>query len=273
MKNVSSLRASITAMALIGGCLFAGSAFAQACTTNNWSSVTGAPTADGPANAQARYVGSCSLAVDASTTSYVQDDNPNSEQSYRARFYVYLSDLTAATDAPIFETDAFTVTVSLAGGNYTFGSNAGISVSAYDGWNSLELSWDNTGTFSMESGYVETVNIAGQDVLQDVTVPAVTNGADTTLITFARLGSLDGSATGTILFDDFESRRTEAIGQLMRGNADGNTSVDVLDALAIVDERFPPNTVAPGQPDCTLDGNVNVLDALCVVDIRFPPTP
>lgn len=254
MKKAYSLRASIAATALVGGCLFAGSALAD-CTTDNWSSLTNgdALTASGPASGQARYVGRCSLAVDGGATAFVEDTSPDGETSYRARFYVLTNALGDTSGTEIFETNAFTIDVVRDGNDVTF--NVGDASSAGRvGWNSVEVHWD-------ESSSNANLLVNSGDVAD-----AVTGAVGSTPITYARLGNLNGVG-GSLIFDDFESRRTETIGRLMPGDATGNGQVNSGDITSVVNE-FLGLAVAAGVPDCNEDGQVNSGDITCVVN-RF----
>ena len=79
-----------------------------------------------------------------------------------------------------------------------------------------------------------------------------------------------GGFTGDIYFDAYEAHRTTNVGALLNCDAEGDTDIDINDALADVDEVFgAPSILASGQPDCDNNGSVNINDALGIVDIVF----
>ena len=73
-------------------------AFGQ-CSTDNWTTVTGTPDAQGPPSGK-KYEQNCGLTVDAATApSYVTTDTPIDETTFSARFYLLTEALNIATGA------------------------------------------------------------------------------------------------------------------------------------------------------------------------------
>ena len=73
--QLNAIRFTALALALSGASLAYSSA-ASACTTDAWSSVTGAPTAAEP-NTVKRYSGVCGMQPALAGSSFVTDDSPN----------------------------------------------------------------------------------------------------------------------------------------------------------------------------------------------------
>ncbi len=63
-----------------------------------------------------------------------------------------------------------------------------------------------------------------------------------------------------------------AAGQGIAGDADGSGVVGPADVTAILDAILGTHA-APGNPDCTSDGNVNVLDVICVQQVIAATAP
>jgi hypothetical protein len=153
---------------------------------------------------------------------YVQNDTPDSETHYRARFYFDPNSITmAAGDMPVIfagyhdTTQVFCIQLQKAGGVYqvriSMRSDAGTWtysswVNITDGWNALEIEWYaalNTGSMKL-----------WVDGSEGTTVDSVDN--DTLTLTGVRLGvmSVPTGTRGVVHFDDFESRRFSQIGTL-----------------------------------------------------------
>jgi hypothetical protein len=210
----------------------------------------------------------CALAV--TEQAHVQS-NFASDTRYRARFYV-LNDLSGVGEVDIFEAysdDAATsplFKVSLDGSTFVFnatdaGGTTG-EAAASSGWNLIEFDWDSdSSTFSY------WVN-ADASVDPETGIEDAGSGS----VEAVRLGAPNGFApqTGKLTFDAFESRRTTAAGPLVACDAQGDTDIDINDALAVVDEVFGvPAVLASGQPDCDSNGDININDVLAIVDIVF----
>lgn len=254
--------------------LFLAAQAASACTLNNWSAVVGldetdasqgtiAPGGPNPTAPDevlsARYSGLCAMA--ASGQGYVEDTSPGGIDRIRARFYV-LADNT--DNAVVYEgfngtTSIFTVQVG-SDGVVTL-SGDGISppltaAGSSGNWNSIELDW----------------NAGGDQVSLWVNSDAATESADDTgglnsgqVVTSVQLGNLSAAA-GSLSFDAYESRRTTEVGRLLRGDADGNSTVGGGDITAIIDE-FLNGNIAEGQPDCDENGSIGAGDISCIIQI------
>lgn len=238
------------------GLLFASQA-ALACTTDNWNGgvngMLNAAQPDDPTNPAARYSGLCGLEVVGAQTAYVQDNSPGGIDRIIARFYVLAGNDSQAivyrgrdgSGGTLFE-------ISIAaGGTVTATSGAGNASAAgvAGNWNSIEIDW------SSGSGMTLTVNGG---------MPVTAGSSTTGLVSNVRLGNLN-SANGTLTFDAYESRRSTAIGRLLRGDANNSGTVNIVDASAIIAEL--DGTLQTGQPDCNENGVVNIVDASCVITL------
>lgn len=251
-----------TAIAALG--LLAGGSVASACTLSAWSSQSGtAPAIGGPGDTVelARYSGICSMQA-AGDDQFVQDNSPAAEGALIARFYFLAS---GSGDATIYEAfsdegaGSSVFSVSADGTNVTVTPASGSAASAAmkAGWNSVEVSWTAGGAISL------WVNSDSTSAAADGT--GSDSGAAT--VEAIQLGSLGGLGGFTsVNFDQYESRRTTAIGREVAGDGNADGQVSVFDAIGIVGEVVN-GTAAPGQPDCNEDGNVSVFDAICVVQI------
>ena len=264
--------ATRTAAAVFLAGLMMAAQSAMACTLQSWSAAVGldetdaslgtiAPGAPNPGGTDEvlspRYSGRCAMA--ASGQGYVEDVSPGGIDRIRARFYVLANH---TSDAVLYQglngggSEVFRV-LFLADGRVRLRSG-GVNADA-DGpdagnlneWNSIEIDWD--------AGADEMSILVNGDGPAPVSFP----GAET--VSKVRLGNLN-SATGTMNFDAYESRRTTPIGELVACDAQGDGSINVLDALAVINEINDAG-LATGQPDCSLDGAVNVLDALDIINI------
>ncbi|NEZ03167.1 hypothetical protein G4Y73_03260 [Wenzhouxiangella sp. XN201] len=245
------------------------SAQAQTCTTTNWlGGQTGSPTVGKQDGDNRRYGGPCGMRVALNGTAhYVTDDTPNAEETYIARFYVFLENpgtgpinLFAADDGAgndvievVFENGAITLYVEDQSGTPHAIPAGGVAVG--NGWHSVEFAWEQLGSAQI------SLNVDGAGE-QTATV-------DTTGITIANahLGNLNGAAGGGLVdFDDFDSRRSSKPGRLTVGDANADAAMGVGDLVAILSE-MNEQSFAAGQPDCNEDGNVAVGDLVCVLDI------
>ena len=265
MKNAtrkSSLGRMLAAGALVAGAMFAASG-AMACTVDNWSSnfgdglAAGDPVADGIA----RYQGLCGLEI--TGTGYVQDDSPGGIDRIVARFYV-LNDNTAETTIyrGFSSTDGtgelFNVTLDDAGGVTLTDTSTGQSVSdsGATNWLSVEIDWvrDASGSISLK--------VNGQTEQST----SIDNSGSASLAS-VRLGNLDGAA-GSVGFDSYESRRSTAVGRLLRADANNDGVITSGDITVSVNEIFD-DTLATGQPDCNEDGNITSADITCTANVIF----
>jgi hypothetical protein len=248
---------AIAALALLGQP-------ALACTAGAWSADTGVAVGgpEGNPATLARYSGLC--AMQAASSVHVEDASPGGISRIRARFYMLANNTASADVYRGFNgtgSQVFEVSVDPGNGNVTLssgGTNATCTGCANAGeWNSIELDWDaGGGALSLWVNSDATTDAAD----------ATASLSSSQTVSSVRLGNLNG-ASGAMNFDSYESRRTTAIGRLVRGDANGDGSVSVFDAIAVVNESSGTGSPAPGQPDCNEDGAVSVFDAICVVNV------
>jgi hypothetical protein len=104
------------------------------------------------------------------------------------------------------------------------------------------------------------------DATSDPATATISAGTGT--VDSVRLGLVDGLGGfgGGAIFDAYEAHSATAVGLLNKFDADGNSSINVLDAVAQINE-INEISLAAGQPDCNLSGgNINVLDAVCIIN-------
>lgn len=245
----------------------------EVCTTNNWSSVVGdTELSVGLAGADNRkYSGPCGLRVNlAGTDSYVQDDSPLNESIFNVRFYFYFNDVTEevvmyqaldGSGVPVIE--AYYDPAGAIPGIYVDFSNgvATESVPATGlgtGWHSLEIQWSATGNpnVRLQQGDTSTSQTWSNPLdMSGVTVES------------ARLGAIGTVPTsGSIDFDDYDSRREGTPGRLVVGDANGDDGVNAQDFVQVINEILGSD-VGEGQSDCTEDGGINAQDFVCVINI------
>jgi hypothetical protein len=263
---------------LAAGLLTLGMA-AQACTLDAWDDNTSTASAGGPGepNNFARYSGLCAMqtvSATAGATPAVLNNGqagatsgPGVEESMIARFYFIANGTGTATLFQTYAEDAgttpvYTVNYDSTSGNVTVvsedgGTNAVAPVSASKNWHSVEVSWAQGGAINL------WVDVDAED---DPANGTGTSGNAASVISAVVLGDVGATSTFTdIIFDSYESRRTSAIGRLRVGDATGDDTVNIIDAISVVNEIN--GTPSVGQPDCTEDGAVNIIDAICIVNI------
>ncbi len=160
--------------------------------------------------------------IDDNTSIYVQDDTPNNETQYRARFYVNPNSLALGSGEVV---DLFTgrngttdvLRIQLQKNGATYQVRAGLlndagtwtDTSWYDvpnAWSAVEIHYQafaNSGSLTL-----------WLDDVQKQSLTFIDN--DTRTLTDVRLGAqgVDTNTSGTLYFDDFESRRFSYIGTL-----------------------------------------------------------
>jgi len=270
--NYKSLLGTAVAAALMFG-----AQAASACAISAWSSATGLTVADTgePTAGFSRYSGRCSVRVASANGAigrFVTDTTPNNEATYRARFYYYTGDITGSTDIFQARNTGGTNIIRVAhdGTALSFTTNTGgaaQNVTVQDNkYYAIELAWAaGAGTGSMSA----TVTGAGSNTpAGTATFTNLANSADS--ITDARLGLVTGTPTVTapVFFDEFDSRRTQNPGLLLRGDANGDLSVLVGDAIQARNEALG-GALTIGQGDCNQDGFVLVGDAICIRNIAL----
>lgn len=271
---------------LLGAALVAALAFganaASACAISAWSSATGLTVADTgePGAGFSRYSGRCSLRVPSFTAGgrFVQDNTPNNEVSYRARFYYYTGDISGA------ETDIFQarntggtniIRITHDGSVLRFYTNTGgaaQSVTVADSkYYSIELAWA-AGTVSPATTGTFTATVRDNSTTATGTAnfTGLANSADS--ITDARLGLIAAATTPTVTapvyFDEFDSRRTTNPGLLCRGDANNDTAIGSADRIVVTNEILSTGaTPAIGQPDANHDGSVGSADRIVITNL------
>jgi hypothetical protein len=164
--------------------------------------------------------------VDDATTIYVNDDNPNAESRYRARFYFDPNSITMANNDAHFifkgfmgtATDIMQVELRNSAGAYQIRGKLLNDASAFvvtnwftisDAPHFIEVDWRAATAVGANNGGL-TLWIDG---VQQADLVGVDN--DTWRIDRVRLGALagmDAGTNGTYYFDAFESRRQTYIG-------------------------------------------------------------
>jgi len=239
---------------------------AWACSTAAWNGGTSGAAVAGSPTSIPRYSELCALEV--TGTGHVQSNYAVDEARYRARFYVLdgVSGTGSADIFTVYSDDAASsplFKVSFDGSQFTFdatdaGGNSA-SAAAKSGWNVVELDWTADGNLTFW-------------VNADATTDAATGSASagTGVVGAARLGAPAGlgGLTGKVVFDAFESHRETPIGLLIKGDANGNSSINIFDMISIQNEILDPvGKLAVGQPDCNENGSINIFDMICVQNI------
>lgn len=218
--KTESLRIALVLTGLCAGLMAATTA--QACALSAWSSTAGTPVANQPNGSPpvARYSGFCAMQADA-IGDFVIDNTPKDVSIYHVRFYVYTGTHTGS-NADIFQArdDIGTnlIRVRYNGTQLTFTMNGtGTSRTAAveaNRWYSIELDWEASATGSLTIA----LQGAGSDTPIAVTpMSGVNNASDR--ITEARLGKIEGSGTGFMNFDAFDSRSGANPRQLIEDNS------------------------------------------------------
>lgn len=262
-------RAVVASAMIIGAALAAPSA--MACTLANWSSTSGSVVANNPNGSDgdppadttnvARYSGSCGARM--TGQGFVQDNNPGGISRIVARFYV-LNELSGGSTA-VYEgyssttgTGAlFTVEMDDSGlvTLTDVATSQSVSQSSATNWASVEIDFGQ----SAGDGFI-SLSVNGQTAVDQT---GLSNSGSA--IQSVRLGNLDGAA-GALNFDAYESRRSTAVGRLLRADGSGDEAINSSD-LAILVNELGGSFLAQGQPDCNEDGTVNSQDISCLVNI------
>ena len=254
MKTATRL---ISSAVLLTSAFFVSSTFA--CTTDAWDSIGGAPLADDPLNDVNRVSGFCGLKV--TGNEHVVDNSPAAETTFIARFYIFPKNIGAGTHE-IFaaysdEAGAKKIVITYDGTNinldataFTGGGTASFSADTTH-WNLVEFQWT-----SGENGSLWVNADATVDPASD------TFASGTGSIEQVRLGAVTDIGAGNALFDDYESHRSLPVGELLMGDANGNGSLTIADAIGLFNELN--DTLQPGQPDCNTSGSITIADAICL---------
>jgi hypothetical protein len=240
---------------------------AQTCTTENWDEEVNLSNADAGVqdSDNRRYGGPCGLRVQAGLDRYLRDLSPVGEPSYIVRFYAFLDQLQgqgrifAAGDGTDNHIEVWSNVPSSGDLTLRVFSALGIATDLTindpgTGWHSVELVW--------ASDPSATIFFKVDDQEQSASLDS--NGL---VINEARLGLLNGSGlSGSVDFDNFDSRRISRPGRLMLGDANDDWDINSLDFIIIIREILG-DTFASGQPDCNEDGVINSLDFICVINL------
>jgi hypothetical protein len=259
IKSILSLSTAIAMAVFTQG--------AQACAISAWSSATGITVADtgAPAAGFSRYSGVCGLKT-VGGAKFVQDNSPGSANSYKARFYVRPEAGAAGT---IFKArnaaSASVLSVAANGTAFTFAVNGAVAATTVPytagAWYSVEMNFTaGAATTFTVTGNGGTLAPGGTSVI----VTAAASGAGD-VIANVQIGNIEAAGTGSIGFDEFDSRRTTAPGRLCRGDANGNGLIQGTDRTAITNDAT--GTLATGQADCTENGLVQGTDRTCVTNL------
>ncbi len=263
MTNKSTLQSRIIKLAILLVAVFF-STTTLACTTAAWlGGEIGSINPNDPNSSVARVNGFCGLEV--TGTGYVQDNSPLDETSFVARFY-FLPKLTGSGLTDVFVaysnegSPTAAITIRFDGTNIILDATAlggtSISVAAVTGWNLVEFAWESGTTGNL------WVNA---DATNDPASATFTPGTGD--IGLVRLGLPNGIGTftgGSVIFDDYVSNRTQAVGMLLAGDANLDGDIDGADNNMVVAE-FLSGTLANGVVDCNLDGSVDSVDINCMV--------
>lgn len=252
---------------------------ALACTTSNWNGGAAGGAAAGNQKgrnsepAVPRYSGECALKAANAGSSHVTDNSPGSEAVYRSRFYVFTG--SAASGSKIFAAsaddnnggaEAFSITINSNAFNFAVnGTTVPTIPAAANKWYAVETLYRASGAFR--------ATVRGAGAATETVVNSAGN-AGAVNVGSARLGVLSATNNATAMaFDAFESTRSAdtVIGRLCPGDANGDGSLTVADAVKVSNEFPPSGAYANGQPDCNEDGAIGAGDAVCISN-RFGVT-
>ncbi len=251
----------------------------QACTMSSWSgtSGSGALSTGTPDRDHRRYQGHCGLKVAADQGGrYVEDDSPEGETVYFARFYFFAGDLELGGNGWVELFTAYgggsrpspELAVRLRQGDEgrelvlrardSGGMTEAEPVPVRDGWHGVALTWKQATRSG--NGVAELV----LDGTPRAELSSLDNGSG--VIDLARMGAVEASASGGELhFDAFQSRRKTPTEGLLAGDTTGDAALDPADLVALVDE-INGASLAEGQPDCNGDGTVDRGDLDCLAE-------
>lgn len=220
-----------------------------ACNVDRWDvkSATAKSTPD-----VARYEGLCAL--DGSTGMVEKNINGGGDTYFR--FYVYAKN--DQSNLTIFRAvGGANADVKLDGGKVKIGT-AEVAL-AKGKWHNVEVQLNGTTAKIKVDG-------AGE---QTATVAGLGN------ITKVALGKVNGTVSGDLYFDAFVASNGTAVGKasvsldeagksktLVPGDADGNGTITVTDALQILEEYRSGIGKGIGVPDKDQNGSITVTDAL-----------
>ena len=257
------LKLSLVGFALLGSMV-------QACTLEGWTANSGMVAVGGPDELGfPRLSGIC--AMQATGTGSVRDETPSAEAQIRIRFY-FLPEGTAtgSTDILVAASDDAgsnaIFTISYNGANVTAtsndgGSNATAAVGSTS-WHLIEVNWIAGGAMEL------WVDSDASSVTADATGSSGDAMSTIESVTLGVIGGLDTQKGGlsATYFDEYESRRTSAVGMKLACDANGDGAVNVGDIVTIRNEILGAGS-STGQADCNLDAGVNVGDIVATRNI------
>jgi hypothetical protein len=267
--------------AVLTATLLFGSPLAQACTTAAWSATVGAPVAGSRADQFPTIMGNCGMLTAEGGTSYVVSEHPQTDTTYRARFYVFTgataaatvfqaySDVGATTPVITVTYDPGTSSLSATVPGSTLANVTGIDPNRWYGVEVARIvgeparfSVRGGGGGGLDGGGVPRLSLPKIDVTRVGTGNASGAGVEV-----ARLGAI-GATTGRVGVEEFESSRAPAteIGFLLRADANDSGTVDSGDIIATAREVVSPGSFT-GYLDCNEDGRVDTGDISCVARI------
>lgn len=235
----------------------------------NASGVVGSVTVGQPSDASPvrRCSGKCGANV-TGPGNFTEDGSSGGEFKQNQRFAVYTG-VTGGT-VKVFSaknsanTEMFSA--SFTGTQFTFtttGGSGSISGILPNKWYQIELDWDRTLAVPAMN-----VSVAGGGTFTPQTTTVTGVGA-TDSVDYVQLGWISGTATGSIGFDAYESRRATTIGFLCFGDVNGDVTLNVGDRVALTNEILNPSDptkLGNGQSDCNTDGLINVGDRVCLTN-------
>ncbi len=225
----------------------------------------------------AAYTGSYGLEVGAAGTApaWVEDTHPGAAAQYRARVYVD-ADLLAIPDGtavPILAAydggggELLHLEIQAVGGSYLLagvaldgaGTSATTPVPLHAGWQAAEVAW-TTGT---GDGTLE--------VYLDGSLAATLSGLDTggAALASVRLGAPSGlpaGASGSLVFDCFDSAPHAALGLAGDANSDGAVTFADLPALS---SGLAGSALLPPGADVNCDGTMDATDLSALIKLLF----
>jgi len=238
-----------------------------ACSTAQWTAVSGAVVAESPAapaasnSAPSRVSEQCGLR--ATGTGHVQDNSPSAHTTFIARFYVR-PQLTGGTAADLFvayssETPSGQLLkVSYDGANLDFHSTGttvlGTAPAVAGKWHLVEVEYVSAGNTRF------WVNTNATSVVATGTYASATGAVEA--VRLGLPGGLGGH-TGHANFDAYESHSSTPVGPLLIGDSNGGGTISIADATNAIGELN--GTLAIGQPDCNESGVVTIADATCII--------
>jgi len=248
---------------------------AFACSPDGWTSQGDhvvAPSLVGtPVDGVARYSEFCAFSVDGDS-SYVQSNHTgDTDTRYIGRFYVYPHPGASGTvDIFIAYSDEgataqlFKATLDGTDLTFTFPGDTATASVVSGNWNLIEFDYNSTADADTFSYWVnepwDSDALVYEDGDGDSGTVAMTAGD--IAVRAVQLGAPNGGLTGKLNFDAFEAHRTQNVGALLRGDANADESVNIIDYSAVQAEIL--GTLQAGQPDCNEDGQINILDYGCI---------